>query len=146
MRSLVQHVDRNFKVWTFSQWLDVHCIATQGKATQADGSPAASERVKVTATANNGRKTLLDKTVRTDANGAISQTVKLGNDINCLKFTVSHSLHTLARHHILYSQFSRHFVKNLEGNKKIYTGDLRIGHPAILCVLVAAVDPLVLRE
>ncbi|CAI8027819.1 Murinoglobulin-1, partial [Geodia barretti] len=61
----------------------------KGKATQADGSPAASERVKVTATANNGRKTLLDKTVRTDANGAISQTVKLGNDINCLKFTMS---------------------------------------------------------
>ena len=64
---------------------------TQGKARRADGSPAGGARVKLTATANNGRRTLVDKNIRADSNGVISETVELDEDVNCLKFTVSYS-------------------------------------------------------
>ena len=57
-------------------------------ATRADGSPAVKEKVQVTATANNGRKTLVDRSFTTDRDGKFSVTVDVAKDTNCLKFTV----------------------------------------------------------
>ena len=57
-------------------------------ATLADGSPAVGEEVQVTATANNGRKTLVDRAFTTDKEGKISVILDVDKTTNCLKFTV----------------------------------------------------------
>ena len=59
-------------------------------ATRADGSPAVRERVELTATANNGQRTLVNKIIVTDRNGKISETLNINDDVKCLKFTVCH--------------------------------------------------------
>jgi CD109 antigen len=61
----------------------------KGMATRADGSPAVKERVQVTATANNGQKTIVDRSFATDRDGKFSVTVDVAKDTNCLKFTLS---------------------------------------------------------
>ena len=62
---------------------------TQGKATEADGSAAGGARVRLIATANNGRRTLVNEIVTADDDGEIVELVELDQQINCLKFTVS---------------------------------------------------------
>ena len=60
----------------------------QGQATRADGSPATGEEVVLIATANNGQKTLFERTISTDTNGKFSETVDVDSSVRCLKFTV----------------------------------------------------------
>ena len=62
---------------------------TQGKATEADGSAAGGAKVRLIATANNGRRTLVNEIVTADDDGEIVELVELDQQINCLKFTVS---------------------------------------------------------
>ena len=92
-------------------------------ATRADGSPAVKERVQVTATANNGQKTIVDRSFATDRDGKFSVTLNVDKNTNCLKFTVCY----------MHSEFTCFLVHDVHVQVHVHVCHLQIC--VYMCVL-----------